>query len=151
MLSALTITAFPTLTIPGRLTPLTFTGLPSWSGANRLHPPFTRMVCTLKLMGMDFRTTTRHGQGLVLETMRPIAVAQVSQMAHLLLLTNRRYCAAQTVRMPDVSENTVWQWIAGHQRDGVDSLDDRPRIDALSATMRHVGCLYSFSRIILTG
>ena len=63
----------------------------------------------------------------VLETMRRTAVGQVSQRAHMVLLSNRHYCIAEIARVFDASENTVRQWIERYKRDGVDCLDDRPR------------------------
>ncbi|MEA4883756.1 MAG: helix-turn-helix domain-containing protein [Clostridia bacterium] len=59
--------------------------------------------------------------------MRRTAVGRVSQRAHMVLVSNRRYCIAEIARVFDTSENTVRQWIERHERDGVDCLDDRPR------------------------
>jgi len=42
----------------------------------------------------------------VLETMRRTAVGQVSQRAHMVLLSNRHYCIAEIARVFDASENT---------------------------------------------
>ena len=70
----------------------------------------------------------------VLEAMRRTAVGQVSQRAHMVLLSNRHYCIAEIARVFDASENTVRQWIERHERDGVDCLDDRPRSGRLPST-----------------
>lgn len=58
--------------------------------ANRFHPLYTRMVCTLGLMGADFRTTAPHDAVLVWETMRRTAAARVSRRAHVVFASNRQ-------------------------------------------------------------
>lgn len=45
----------------------------------------------------------------------------------MVLLSNRHYCIAEIARVFDASKNTVRQWLQRYERDGVDSLDDRPR------------------------
>ncbi len=76
---------------------------------------------------MRFVRQLDDGEVRTLETMRRTAVGRVSQRAHMVLLSNRRYCIAEIARVFDASENTVRQWLERYERDGIDSLDDRPR------------------------
>ncbi len=62
-----------------------------------------------------------------LGTMGRAAVGWVSQRAHIVLLSSRDYCITKLARIFDASENVVRQWIDRHERNGVDSLEDKPR------------------------
>ena len=62
-----------------------------------------------------------------LEVMRRCEVGRVSQRAHMILLSNRRYTIAEIARIFDATQGTVRRWIERFEKEGIDCLADRPR------------------------
>lgn len=62
-----------------------------------------------------------------LEVMRRCEVGRVSQRAHMILLSNRRYSIAEIARIFDATQGTVRRWIERFEKEGIDCLADRPR------------------------
>ena len=62
-----------------------------------------------------------------LEIMRRNEVGRVSQRAHMILLSNRRYSVAEISHIFDATEGTVRRWIERFEKEGIDSLSDKPR------------------------
>ncbi|MGI5927225.1 MAG: IS630 family transposase [Thermacetogeniaceae bacterium] len=56
-----------------------------------------------------------------------IFVGRVSQRAHMILLSNRRFCVLKISKIFGTREATVRRWIERFEQGGIDSLCDRPR------------------------
>ena len=62
-----------------------------------------------------------------LEHMRRNEVGRISQRAHMILLSNRRFCVVKIARIFGTREATVRRWIERFEQEGIDCLSDRPR------------------------
>ena len=62
-----------------------------------------------------------------LEIMRRNEVDWVSQRAHMILLSNRRYSVAEISRVFDATGDTVRRWIERLGKESIDCLSDKPR------------------------
>lgn len=62
-----------------------------------------------------------------LEHMRRNEVGRVSQRAHMILLSNRRFCVVRISKIVGTREAAVRHWIERFEKDGIDCLCYRPR------------------------
>jgi predicted ArsR family transcriptional regulator len=54
-------------------------------------------------------------------------VGRVSQRAHMILLSNRRFCVVRISRIFGTRQATIRRWIERFEQDGIDCLCDRSR------------------------
>lgn len=76
---------------------------------------------------MRFARPLSDNEVRTLEHMRRNEVGRVSQSAHMVLLSNRRFCVVRISRIFGTREATVRRWIERFEQNGIDCLCDRPR------------------------
>lgn len=79
------------------------------------------------LFGLRFVRRLSDDEVKKLEHMRRNEVGRVSQRAHMILLSNRRFCVVRISKISGTREATIRRWIERFEQEGIDSLCDRPR------------------------